>query len=95
VTLQAKPEKREELASWLREMQAHAREEAGTITWYAHRIDEDTFDIYDTFAGHSEREAHIHGEIVKSLRRVQHDLLATPPSIRQVDLLAVKEVGSE
>lgn len=95
VTLQAKPEKREDLAEWLREMQDHAREETGTITWYAHRVDEDTFGIYDTFAGHSEREAHIHGEIVKSLRRVQHDLLATPPSIRQVDVLAVKQTGSE
>ncbi|BBG03855.1 MULTISPECIES: LLM class flavin-dependent oxidoreductase [Pseudonocardia] len=94
VTLRAKPEKREELADWLREMQAHAQQETGTTTWYAYRVDDDTFGIYDTFPGQQDREAHIHGEIVKSLRVRQQELLAEPPKIRQVDLLAVKQTSS-
>ena len=33
------------------------------------------------------------GQIVKSLRKEQHDMLAIPPEIRQVDLLAVKSAA--
>lgn len=90
VTLKAKPDKRDELHAWLEEMREHAEAETGTATWYTHRVDEDTFGIYDTFPDVVSRESHIHGEIVKDLRRRQHDLLAEPPTIRQVDLLAAK-----
>ena len=49
-----------------------------------------SFGIYDTFPDEDGRQDHIHGEIVKSLRSLQQELLAEPPRIRQVDLLAVK-----
>jgi len=90
VRLEAKPEATEELETWLLEMQRHAEEEAGTQSWYAFRIDKVTFGIYDTFANEDGRQDHLHGQIVNSLRNVQHELLAAPPKIRQVDLLAVK-----
>ena len=38
------------------------------------------------------RQDHLHGSIVKSLRERQQELLAEPPTIRQVDLLAVKSL---
>ncbi len=90
VTLTAKPETVERLEDWLSEMQAHAEEERGTESWYAFKIDDVTYGIYDTFLTEEGREQHIHGNIVKSLRKEQHDLLAIPPDIRQLDLLAVK-----
>lgn len=54
-------------------MEAHARDESGTATWYAFQVDEVTFGIYDTFSNHENRETHIHGEIVKSLRRKRRE----------------------
>lgn len=90
VKLKAKPETKEELEAWLLDMERHALDEPGTQSWYAFRIDELTFGIYDTFPDEDGRQDHIHGEIVKSLRSLQQELLAEPPRIRQVDLLAVK-----
>lgn len=93
VTLTAKPEKAIQLESWLNDMQRHALDESGTVSWYAFKVDEHTYGIYDTFLDEEGRERHIHGQIVKSLRKEQHDMLAVPPEIRQVDLLAVKSAG--
>ncbi|KOX56929.1 MULTISPECIES: LLM class flavin-dependent oxidoreductase [Methylobacterium] len=90
VTLKAKPETKEQLETWLHDMQQFAEDEAGTITWYAFQIDDLTFGIYDTFLSHEGREDHIHGQIVKSLRTLQHDMLESPPDIRPLDLLSVK-----
>ena len=90
VTLTAKPESAHQLENWLKDMQRFALDEQGTVTWYAFKLDEHTFGIYDTFLTEEGREQHIHGNIVKSLRKEQHDMLAIPPEIRQVDLLAVK-----
>ena len=92
VRLKARPETKEELEAWLLDMQRHAVEEPGTQSWYAFRIDELTFGIYDTFDHEDGRQDHIHGEIVKSLRSLQQGMLAAPPTIRQVDLLAIKPV---
>jgi hypothetical protein len=95
VILEANPETSEDLASWLLEMYAHANDEPGTQTWYAFKIDDVTFGIYDTFDHEDGRQDHIHGEIVKSLRSLQHEMLAVPPKIRQIDLLAVKPAFSD
>lgn len=92
VTLKAKPETVTQLETWLSEMQSHAADELGTETWYAFKVDDQTFGIFDTFLDEDGRQDHVHGEIVKSLRSLQHELLATPPTIRQVDLLAVKSL---
>jgi FMN-dependent oxidoreductase (nitrilotriacetate monooxygenase family) len=94
VILEAKPETKEDLARWLVEMHGHANDEPDTETWYAFRIDDVRFGIYDTFGDEEGRQLHIHGEIVKSLRSHQQDLLAVPPRIRQIDLLAKKSAYS-
>lgn len=46
--------------------------------------------IFDTFADEAGREAHLNGEIAKALMAHADDLLAVPPVIEKVDLLAVK-----
>ena len=47
--LEAKPGKGEELAAFLEQGRALAAEETGTVTWYAFRISETTYGIFDTF----------------------------------------------
>jgi quinol monooxygenase YgiN len=88
--LQAKPDKADELAAFLEGGRALAAAEEGTVTWYAFRVDETTFGIFDTFETEDGRQAHLNGEIPKALGQVGPDLLAADPDIRMLDLIAVK-----
>jgi quinol monooxygenase YgiN len=89
-TIQAKPDKGPELADVLESARALAEDEAGTITWYAFRIDDTTYGIFDTFEDEQARDAHLGGEIPKALTRVGPDLLAADPDIQPVDVIAAK-----
>jgi quinol monooxygenase YgiN len=88
--LEAKPGKGDELAEFLRKGRELAAAEPGTATWYAFRISETTYGIFDTFEGEEGRRAHLDGQIPAALGQVGADLLAGDPDIRPIDVLAVK-----
>jgi quinol monooxygenase YgiN len=88
--LEAKPGKGNELAAFLESGRALAAAEEGTVTWYAFKLDDTTFGIFDTFETENARQAHINGEIPKALATVGPELLARDPDIRPIDILAVK-----
>jgi quinol monooxygenase YgiN len=88
--LEAKPGKGEELAAFLEQGRALAAEEDGTVTWYAFRLSDTTYGIFDTFADEDGRQAHLNGRIPAALGAVAADLLATDPDIRTTDIIAVK-----
>ena len=88
--LEAKPEKAAELASLLEQARELALAEQQTVSWYAFQADAVTFGIFDTFEGDEGRQAHLGGEMAKTLVAVAPDLLAKAPDIQPVDLLAVK-----
>ena len=87
--LKAAPGKAAELETFLQSGRAIAEAEEGTVTWYAFRIDDNTFGIFDTFETEDARQAHIDGEIPKALAQVGPELLASDPDIRPIDLVAV------
>lgn len=89
-TLEAKPGKEQALADFLVAGQALAQAEAGTVVWYAFRIDERTFGIFDAFESEDARQAHVNGEIPRALAEHGAELLAGDPVIRPVDVLASK-----
>jgi quinol monooxygenase YgiN len=89
-TLRAKQGKEQELADFLVQGQALAAAEEGTRTWYALRIDESTFGIFDTFEDEDGRQTHLNGQIPQALGQVGPDLLAADPDIKPVDVLASK-----
>ena len=88
--LEAKPGKGEELAAFLEQGRALAAEETGTVTWYAFRLSDTTYGIFDTFEDEEARQAHLNGRIPAALGQVGPDLLAADPDIRQIDIIAVK-----
>ena len=88
--LEAKPGKGGELAAFLKAGRELAVAEAGTVTWYAFKISDTSYGIFDTFATDDARTAHINGQIPAALASVSADLLASEPDIRLVDVLAVK-----
>jgi quinol monooxygenase YgiN len=88
--LEAKPEKGGELGRFLEQGRALAVAEAATVTWYAFKVSETTYGIFDTFEDEDGRQAHLNGEIPKALASVAPELLASDPDIRTVQIVAVK-----
>jgi quinol monooxygenase YgiN len=90
VTAVAKAGKEQELASFLESARPLAEAEPGTTAWFAVRIDEHTYGIFDVFETEEARQSHINGPIAAALLGRADDLLAEPPSIKPIDVLAAK-----
>lgn len=88
--LEAKAGKEQQVADFIKSALPLAEAEPGTIRWYALQLSPSTFGIFDTFADDTGRDAHLGGEIAKALMAHADELLATPPVIEKVALLAVK-----
>ena len=90
VPLEAKPGKEQEVEDFLKSALPLAQAEPGTISWYAFKTGPGQFGIFDTFADEASRDAHLNGEIGKALMANADRLLATPPQIHKVEILASK-----
>ena len=88
--LKAKPERADEVAEFLESALPMAEDEEGTTTWFALRLDETTFGIFDTFPDEAARQAHLDGDIAAALMENADELLAEDPQIDEVDVLAAK-----
>jgi quinol monooxygenase YgiN len=88
--LEAKPGKEAELESFLKSALPLAQGEPATTVWFALRFGPSSFGIYDAFPDEAGRQAHLTGEIAKALFAKADELLAKPPVIEQVDVLAAK-----
>jgi quinol monooxygenase YgiN len=90
VTLQAQPGKEEDLASFLQGALPLVQQEIQTTAWFALRIGASRFGIFDAFPDEAGRAAHLAGQVAAALMERAPELLAQPPSIEQVDVLADK-----
>ena len=90
VRLEAKPGKEAEVESFLNSGLALVEEEPDTTAWFAIRMGPSTFGIFDAFPDDSGRQAHLSGRVAAALMAKASDLLAKPPAIEKVDVLAAK-----
>ena len=90
VRLEAKPGREAEVENLLRSGLPLVTEEPETTSWYGMRLGDSTFGIFDTFADDSGRQAHLSGRVAQTLQERSGDLLAQPPVIERIDLLACK-----
>jgi quinol monooxygenase YgiN len=90
VRLEAKPGKEAEVESFLRGGLPIVQEEPATIAWFAIRLGPTTFGIFDAFPDEAGRQAHLSGQVAAALMAKAPELLATPPVIEKVDVLAAK-----
>jgi quinol monooxygenase YgiN len=88
--LEAKPGKGDDFDDFLRSGRELAARKEGTVTWYAFKVSDTTYGIFDTFESEDGRQAHLNGEITKAVGQVGPELLASDPDIRTVEVLAVK-----
>ena len=93
VKLEAKPGRESAVAEFLTGGLSLAQQEPDTTVWFALRLGPSTFGIFDAFPGDAGRKAHLNGPIAAALMAKAGDLLAKPPSIEQVDVLAAKVPG--
>jgi quinol monooxygenase YgiN len=90
VRLEAKPGKEKDVEAFLRSGFPLAQAEPATTAWFALRLGPSTFGIFDAFPDDSGRKAHLAGPIAAALMAKAQDLLAKPPAIENVDVLAAK-----
>ncbi len=93
VRLEAKPGKEADVENFLKGGLPIVREEPATAAWFAIRMGPSTFGIFDAFPDEAGRQAHLTGRVAAALMAQASDLLAQPPSIEQVDVLAAKLPG--
>lgn len=90
VRLVAKPGKEGEVEAFLKAGLMLVNEEPLTVTWYAVKFDQTTFGIFDTFEADEGREAHLNGKVAETLMAKAGELLAQPPQIVRLDVIAAK-----
>ena len=90
VRLQAKPGKEADVAAFLKQGLPLAQQEPATTAWFALQLGPSTFGIFDVFPDDPGRQAHLSGPIAAALMAKASDLLAQPPAIEKVDILAAK-----
>jgi quinol monooxygenase YgiN len=95
VRLEAKPGRESELEKFLCGGLAIVNNEPATKTWYAIRLGQTTFGIFDSFPDDTGREAHLNGQVAAALMARAPELLARDPSIEKADILAAKIPGPE
>ncbi len=88
--MKAKPGKEAQVEAFLTSALALANQEAGTTVWFALKFSADTFGIFDAFADDAARDAHLSGPIAAALMANAAALLAEPPAIDKVAVLAAK-----
>ncbi|RYE81343.1 MAG: antibiotic biosynthesis monooxygenase [Myxococcales bacterium] len=90
VKLVAKAGQEEALGAFLTSARPLAEAEAFTTSWFAFKADASTFYIFDTFDDDGGRQKHLAGPIAAALMAKAPELLASPPEIGNVDVLADK-----
>ena len=90
VRLEAKPGQEEAVATFLKSALPLVQREPATVTWYAIRLGPNVFGIYDTFSDDQGREAHLAGQVAAALMQKAPELLASPPAIQKLEVLAAK-----
>jgi quinol monooxygenase YgiN len=64
--------------------------EPETTAWFAIRMNQTVFGIFDVFADEHGRQAHLSGRVAEALMAKAPDLLAKPPAIEKIDVIAAK-----
>jgi quinol monooxygenase YgiN len=90
VRLEAKPGKEAAVESFLNSGLALVQEEPDTTAWFAIRMGQSTFGIFDAFPDESGRQAHLTGKVAAALMEKASELFAQAPVIEKVDVLAAK-----
>lgn len=92
--LEAKPGKEAAVAQFLETGLALARQEATTPIWFALRLSERVFGVFDAFHDEAGRQTHLSGPIAQALMAQAPELFASAPTIEAIEVLGLKNTVS-
>ena len=90
VRLEVKPGREADVEDFLRGGLPLVQAEPATTAWFGIRLGPSTFGIFDAFLDEAGRNAHLSGRVAAALMENASELLAQPPTIEKVDVLAAK-----
>jgi quinol monooxygenase YgiN len=90
VRLQAKPDLDDQVEDFLISALPLVRQEPATTAWFAIRFGGSEYGIFDVFPDDAGRDAHLSGAVAQALMANAETLLAEPPRIQKLDVLAYK-----
>jgi quinol monooxygenase YgiN len=90
VRLEAKPGKEKAVADFLRSGLPLVQQEPATVAWFGIQLGPSTFGIFDAFPNEAGRQAHLAGSVASALMANAQELLAQPPEIKRIDVIASK-----
>src|ERR1700680_5258634 len=90
VRLEAKPGKEQAVADFLTAGLEMTNREATTPIWFALKLSPTTFGVFDAFASEEDREAHLNGSMANALMARADEMLASPPPLGPMDVLAIQ-----
>ncbi len=93
LTFAPKTGNEDEVASFLREARAIVEGEPGTIAWFALRMDDGRYGIFDAFPDDRSRFAHLTGRVPRELAKHGLALLGGLPDMDSNSVLAAKLPG--
>jgi quinol monooxygenase YgiN len=93
LTFKAKAGHEEEVEEFLISSAAVARDEPKTTAWFALRLDQGEYGIFDVFPDNGGRFAHMVGRIPRDLARHAFTLLGDMPDLDLVSVIAAKLHG--
>ena len=88
--IEAKPEHAADVESLLKSAIDLANQETETTTWFAFKLSDTRFGIFDTFANEEGRQIHLSGDIAKALLGKADEWLIQAPDILMADVLEAK-----
>ena len=88
--LKVQPGKEAAMEEFLRGAKAIVDGEPNTTAWFALKLGESEYGVFDVFPDDSGRQEHLTGQLVQALGARGAELLAGEPSIEFVDVLAAK-----
>jgi quinol monooxygenase YgiN len=90
VEIEAKPGKEDEVETFLKQGQVLVGDEPQTVAWFAVRMDDSRYGIFDAFEDDAGRDAHLTGAVAEALGAQAGELFASPPAIHKIDVIGDK-----
>ncbi|HEP8974291.1 TPA: antibiotic biosynthesis monooxygenase [Pseudomonas aeruginosa] len=88
--LEAKPGKEKDVAAFLEAGLAMANQEPTTQMWFALKLSDSTFGVFDAFADEAAVQTHLTGPIAQALMAKSDELFISPPKIERLEVLGLK-----
>ena len=87
---EAKPGKESDVAAFLATGLALANQEAGTPIWFALKLSDRVFGVFDAFESEAGRQTHLSGPIAQALMAKSDELFVGAPRIESIEVLGLK-----